>query len=374
MANGQEDRPAGGASRAAPTKTMPPAEDAYLVHFLGALALHTALKKGVIDQLSKAGAMGLSELQLEPRGGTILMQMLVDAGVCQRGADGGSDDTRFGLAPDFARDVLARRGILEQKLEFLRLAAHDLLDGMPDLLFDLPRFMERSRTFALFRYDKAMDTEPESLAHTRRWADYVTALTEAEAAALVPEIDLAGHAGLLDIGGNTGAFALRLLQAYPELKATVMDLPAVCRLGEEFARDRPGASRLRFVPGDARRDTWPGVGGQPADAVLFKSVLHDWPESEARLLLDRAHEVLPPGGRLVVCERAPLEDELTAGGDREPLPFSMAANLVFAPFYRPAAFYEKELDRRGFTRIEVRHARVEMPFNIVAASKSDAGP
>jgi len=344
-------------------------EDAYLAHFLGALALDAALKAGVIDRLSATDPQILTELGLKEDGGALLMAMLVKAGVCEKIVNAEVDADCFRLTSQFARHVLPRRSILERKLEFLRLAARDVLDGLPDLLFDLPRFMEQSQTFALFRYDKALDTKPENLAHTRRWADYVTALSESEAAALVPEIDLTDTTRLLEIGGNTGAFALRLLQAFPSLDVTVLDLPAVCQLGEAYAKGRPGADRLHFVAGDARRDPWPMVGGIPPDAVLFKSMLHDWPKPDAELFLDRARDVLPPDGRVIICERGPMEEAMKADGEENFLPFSLAANLVFAPFFRPAAFYTHALGQRGFVHVRVRQAELEMPFNLITATK-----
>ena len=289
-----------------------PPEDEFLNRFLGAVALDTALKAGVIEKMAQQGQRPLSVLGLPPRAARILAAILVDNGICEYGNGGESGDRCVGLTTAFTRVFSTRRKFLDQKLSFLLLAARDLLDGLPDLLFDLPTFMERSETFALFRYDKAVDPTPENLSHTRRWTDYVTALTETEAEALISEFDIEGCERMLEVGGNTGAFSLRLLQRFPDLKASVLDLPVVCRLGEEYVRGKPGAGRLRFFAGDARRDPWPLVSGRAADLIVFKSVLHDWPESETGMMLDRAKSVLAPGGRVIVCERGPLEDEISS--------------------------------------------------------------
>ena len=99
-------------------------------------------------------------------------------------------------------------------------------------------------------------------------------------------------------------------------------------------------------------------------------MLHDWPEAETGQMLDRAAAILPPGGRIVICERGPLENEIGSGGRTGTMPFSMAANLVFSPFYRPPEFYQAELQRRGFENPLLRQTKVEMAFNVVIAKKA----
>ncbi|CTQ56370.1 Demethylspheroidene O-methyltransferase [Roseibium album] len=361
-----------GARGSASTSARPP-EDTFLGSFLGAIAINAALKTGVITTLAQTDGLSLSSLNLPPHSARILVAMLVDAGVCECHDKQASGEPKVALTSAFTKVYRERRTTLEQKLAFLLLASRDLLDGFPALLSDLPAFMRRSETFSLFRYDKAIDKTEENIAHTRLWVDYVTALSEAESGKLITAIDLTNCRRLLEIGGNTGAFAHGLLKEYPALEAVIMDLPVVCDLGEAYAADLPERSRLQFLPGDARRDTWPNIAGQVPDVVLFKSVLHDWPPPDTALMLDRAKDALAPGGRIVICERGPLADEmpLELGEDEQQnlLPFTMAANIVFSPFYRPASFYVSALAERGFEDIKVREAQVEMTFNIVSGRK-----
>jgi hypothetical protein len=251
-----------------------------------------------------------------------------------------------------------RRAILEQKLRFLCLAARDVVNGLDDLLGNLQTFMGKSETFALFRYDKAMRTDAEAIAATRPWVDYVTALSEAEAPVLVPHFPLAGLSRLLEVGGNTGVIAREALRLNPDLHAAVLDLPAVCAIGQEIGPH----PRLTFVAGDARTPNWPQVEGQNPDSVLFKSVLHDWPEHHANAMLDRAVAHLASGGKVIVCERGAF-----GGG---PMPFSMTSNLVFAPFYRPPEFYHAAFAARGLTEITQVDVDMDMRFHIVSGVKA----
>jgi len=316
-------------------------EDFYLSQFLGAMALEFAMRQGLIDQLAKGGALP------QTQSAAILRAMLQASGVL----DGDE------LSDGFRKVLETRHSILREKLTFLRLSATDIALHFDKLLGNLRGFMNESATFSLFRYDQAKNATPDDIAATRPWVAYVTALSEAEAPALAPKLPLGQAQRLLEIGGNTGVIARAALDANPGLQAVVHDLPAVCAIAEEG----PSHPQLAFAPGDARQSDWPNVDGQPPDAVLFKSVLHDWPTDEASGMIDRALDHMAPGGRLIICERGAF-----GGND---LPFSMTANLVFAPFYRPPEQYRSMFNERGLLDIAQTDVQLEMPFHIVSGVK-----
>ncbi len=333
----------------------PAPEDAFLASFIGSAALALALRSGLIDKLGQ-GPQNLAALAatatLDPRGVELLAGLLESAGVLTL------RDGKLALTAEFAK-VLPRRAALESKLAFLDLAARDVLDRLPEMLFDTGAYVGSGRVFELFRYDRAATTKPADLAATSRWLDYTTALTEHEGPLLAPLMPLAGTARLLDIGGNSGAFARALCAVNPQLRATVLDLPAVTELGRRYLRGRPEASRIDFVTADARRDPLPAG----YDAISFKSVLHDWPEPDIRQLVERARDALQSGGRLFVVERGAF-----APGSA-PLPYVAAANLVFARFYRPPSAYAELLAELGFGDISVQTVEIEMPFHVIAGTK-----
>ena len=118
-------------------------------------------------------------------------------------------------------------------------------------------------------------------------------------------IDFRAHDHILDAGGGTGELAFALLRAYPDLTATVMDLPEVVREAEppDELKDR-----CRFAAGDFF-EQWP----VRSDAVVLARVLHDWPDDEAVRILALAREAMPTGGTLYVVEMM-LDDITGAGG------------------------------------------------------------
>ena len=337
-------------------------ENAFLADLAGFAALRDAFRLRVIERLStspQSVEQLARDLELSERGMTLLADLLTRAGVTEAGKDGDA----LALAPAF-REVLENRGgVLEAKIAFLDHAVADVGADLAGLLFDLEGFQARSRTFGLFRYDLALDIAPAALEATAKWVRYVTALSQDEAPHLVPEIDLGGSQRLLEIGGNTGVMAEALVAANEGLTAAILDLPAVCALGQVRMAGRAVADRLSFVPGDARSIRWPG----PADTVLFKSVLHDWPEADVRHLLTLAAARIAPEGRVIICERLPLA---TTSG---PLPLWMLANLVFAPFYRTTADYERIAADCGLFLTTRRTVNLDMPFQVLSFCKATAG-
>jgi SAM-dependent methyltransferase len=330
-------------------------EDAFLDSFIGSAALGLALKSGLVDRLGQGPQQILSlagGAKLDPRGLELLAGLLESAGVLTLRHGTLALTSRFTAA-------LPRRAALESKLAFLDLAARDVLDHLPAMLFDSGAYIGSGAVFELFRYDRAGTDSPEDLAFTRRWLDYTTALTEHEAPLLAPLMALGGTRRLLDIGGNSGAFVLALCAVNPCLEATVLDLPAVTELGRRYVAGTREAPRIGFVAADARRDPLP----EGFDAISFKSVLHDWPEADARQLLTRARDALPSGGLLFIVERGAF-----APGPA-PLPYAAAANLAFARFYRPPSAYVDLMGALGLGNVNVQTIEIEMPFHVIAGTR-----
>ncbi len=55
---------------------------------------------------------------------------------------------------------------------------------------------------------------------------------------------------LLDIGGNSGRWALRCVQTNPDIQVTVLDLPSQLEVLQKTIAGQPGAERIHCIPGD----------------------------------------------------------------------------------------------------------------------------
>lgn len=109
-------------------------------------------------------------------------------------------------------------------------------------------------------------------------------------------VSLRGVGHLMDVGGGTGAFLAAVGRAYPDLRMTLFDLPAVVPGATE--RLSPFVPRVAICPGSFRDDPLP----RGADAISLIRVLYDHADSTVTALLRACHDALPPGGRLVISE------------------------------------------------------------------------
>jgi SAM-dependent methyltransferase len=327
--------------------------DRFLETEIAAAALRAAFHMGVIDRLTEGDARSDSLPVRDPKGSDLLLTLLAANKVIVR------ESQTVRLSESF-RSVLRFRDLLEAKLAFAAKVAGDINSLLPALLDDLPAFMSQSKTFDLFRYDRCMNVTPENVAATREWVRLTTALTRYEAQAFLTDLDLSGVRRMMDLGGNSGEFVLQLCRQHPHLAAVVFDLPVVASIGREHVASEPEAARIAFRSGDMRHEVLP----DGFDLVTFKSVLHDWPDDDARRLLAKAKEAVRPGGGLAIFERGPLT--VPAEG----LPYSMLPNLVFFRFFRPANFYVQALRALGMDDIRVQIVRLEMDFHLITATRT----
>jgi hypothetical protein len=113
-----------------------------------------------------------------------------------------------------------------------------------------------------------------------------------------------GPGVLMDIGGGDGFLLGRLLDESPMARGVLFDRPAVIELAARAGElDRHGG-RCRLVAGDFFREVPAG-----ADTHVMCSVLHDWTDEQAELILRNSRRALSPAGRLLIVEMVVPEDE-----------------------------------------------------------------
>jgi hypothetical protein len=333
--------------------------DEFMRTLVDARALKSAFELRLIDRLLESQIIGFErlerELKLDRQGLQLLLDMLAASQVIVRDGDKVSLSERFTAAMPY-------RDAMEAKLDFAGFLAVDFLEGFTQLLGDPEGFKKKARLFELFDYRRCFEFTAENYSRTKTWMRLTTTLTKYESGACMQLHDFSRYRNALDVGGNSGEFMLRLCKANPEMRATVMDLPLVCQAGEEHLSREPERARISFLKSDVRKD--PLLRG--FDLITFKSMLHDWPEADARRFLAQAAGAVNPGGTILIFERAPVE----AGG--KTIPFSMLPTLLFFRSYRPPTFYVQELEALGLRDIKTRFLELEMLFFVVTAGKPPA--
>ncbi len=181
---------------------------------------------------------------------------------------------------------------------------------------------------------------------------------------LVAAFDLSRFRHLVDLGGATGHLAIAACERYPEMRATVFDLPRATALAREQVAQSPAASRIDIVAGDFFEGELPA-----ADLFYLGRILHDWTEAKIELLLRRIFDRLPPGGALLIGEKL-LEDDGVG-----PVPANMQSLnmlIVTEGRERSLAEYASLLHRTGFFEISGQRTGVALD-TVLAVKPSNAG-
>lgn len=330
--------------------------DRFIRTLVDAQALKSAFELRLIDYLLENRAAApeaiAGKLGIDGPGLRLLLDLLMANRVVEQDGQDVTLSRRF-------LEALRFRDLLEAKVDFANLVAPDFIELFTASINDPERFMRRARIFSLFDYGRCLEKSAGNIEHTKRWMRFTTALTKYEAGACLSHYAFDRHERMLDVGGNSGEFALRICGQHNGMRATVVDLPVVCEIGREHVRATPEAERISFVEGDALEEPLPAG----FDLVTFKSMLHDWPEPATERLISRAWRSLVPGGTLLIFEREPIEP-----GGAAPS-YSMIPMLLFFRAFRPASVYVEQLGRAGFIDIHAERVDVGMPFSLVTARK-----
>lgn len=123
-----------------------------------------------------------------------------------------------------------------------------------------------------------------------------------------------GH--VVDVGGGDGTLLIALLNEYPTLRGTVVDLPDVA----ENARKRLDAAGLADR-GDVVAGDFFGALPAGAEGYLLCSVLHQWSDDEARAILRGCASAATEDGAVFVIEPLPAPEaharaEIRPDGER----------------------------------------------------------
>jgi SAM-dependent methyltransferase len=170
----------------------------------------------------------------------------------------------------------------------------------------------------------------------------------ATAGALAEVYDFSQHRRLLDVGGGSGGFPIRLCQRTPGLTAAVYELPHVCSIVAEKVKAAGLQDRIEALPGNFEE-----APALPAgyDVVLLSQVLHDHDEATNRRLLGKVFAALPPGGVALVCEQL-LNDDRTGPRAAALMGMTMLVAMVAGENYTGSE-YSSWLREAGFTDVHV---------------------
>lgn len=100
-----------------------------------------------------------------------------------------------------------------------------------------------------------------------------------------------------DVGGGTGAVLRNLLVAYPRMRGTLFELPAVAEQAREYLGSLSLLDRCEAIGGDFFQSVPAG-----ADIYTLFAVIHDWGDEQAAQILCNIRVAMPPEGRVLIVE------------------------------------------------------------------------
>ncbi len=189
-----------------------------------------------------------------------------------------------------------------------------------------------------------MTAETEKLAVGFTHAMHAVTLGPGRGSALRGDFDGVSH--LLDVGGGSGNFCINLAMEHPQIRCTVMELPPVCKVVDQYVASFKLQKRIKSRPCDFFESAWP----TGHDAVFFGNIFHNWDRERCLVLGKKAFDSLPSGGRIYVQEM--LLNDSGSG------PLTVAANTIVMIFnhdgkqFRPVEL-KTLLEACGFRDIRI---------------------
>lgn len=206
----------------------------------------------------------------------------------------------------------------------------------------------RGTTF--FEY---LDTNPELAAV---FNDAMTSMSAMATDPVLAVFDFSGFRRIVDVGGGHGSLLAAVLQSAPDAHGVLFDLPSVVE-GAPPVFDAAGVGDRCTVSAGSFMDAVPEGG----DAYLLKTIIHDWDEETALLILRNVRAAMGPRAKLLLLEMVLPQHASSHFGTM--LDLEMLA--IAGGKERTSSEYSNLLARAGF-RLE-RVVETAGPLSIVEA-------
>lgn len=223
----------------------------------------------------------------DPRSMRTLLGVLVSAGLLRQSEDGRFQNTELG--------ALLRAGVAGSlRSSVIGMCAPSWWRAWSEL----PQAVRSGNVaFGLANGDGVWDelrADPEAAA---RFNAFMAGGTDNFLPQLLGAVDLVDARHIVDVGGGTGALLAGILDAYPDARGTLFDLPAGMSGADDFLRARSLDTRCTLVHGNFF-ESIPSGG----DVYVLRFILHDWPDERAAAILASCRRAMSPGTRLLVID------------------------------------------------------------------------
>lgn len=329
-------------------KTIQPStimENIYALHHpLAMLAgvqldVFSPLRDGPLEAAALAGILGVAEERLSP-----LLYSLVSAGLLQ------VENGRFANTPEAGKFLVRGQreymgGVCDfynAMMQSIQRTAASIRTGIPQRKVDWHALPEE-KLMKFFR---------------TQYHDSVLGGNE-----IADKLDFSGYQSLLDAGGGTGGTSISICRRYPNIKATVADLPKVADVAKVFIAEAGLAERISVAVANLCDKPPEGT----YDVVILRNLLQTLSREQAEMTVKCVSQCLEPGGRIFIIGSILDNSRLL------PLP-SLMYDLLFMNIYSDGKSYTENeyremLVNAGFTDIFVEHEAFLLGYGLISATK-----
>jgi SAM-dependent methyltransferase len=149
---------------------------------------------------------------------------------------------------------------------------------------------------------------------------------------LAARYDFSPYRSLLDVGGGSGGLAMAVTEAFPNIQATVVELPTVTPTTQHFIDEAGAGNRVKVIAADVIRDSIPGS----YDAAVMTAFIQVLSPDDARRALINVSKAMNPGGEIYIRGSGIIDDSRTSPSEL------VAFNLVFLNVYDEGQAYTEQ--------------------------------
>ena len=179
---------------------------------------------------------------------------------------------------------------------------------------------------------------------------------------LVERYDFSSYTTLLDVGGGSGGLAIAVTEACPHIQATVIDLPKITPVTQNYIDEAGAGNTVKVVTADVVRDPLSGS----YDAAVMSAFIQVLSPDDACCAIKNVSKVMNPGGEIYIRGYGIIDDSRTS-------PQKLVGfNLVFINVYDEGQAYTEQehkdwLEEAGFSNF--RRAILTDGSSIITARK-----
>ncbi|MHC4532932.1 MAG: methyltransferase [Planctomycetota bacterium] len=182
------------------------------------------------------------------------------------------------------------------------------------------------------------------------------------AAEVVDKLQPLKFSHLLDIGGASGTWTMAFLNAVPEAKATLFDLPPVIKMAERRISEAGLSDKVSLVPGDFYTDNLP----DGADLAWLGAICHQNSREQNQSLFKKIHKALKNEG-VVIIRDVVMDPSHTSPKAGALFAVNMLVNTQAGSTYTFDE-YKQDLNEAGFTEVTLVH-QDEFMNSLIRAEK-----